>query len=105
MINLFTPSNPREYIVYTGQQGYDTFSLAMCGMYMPSGVPYTYVNFKRRGNLFYLSVGKKHGNLKVLINTNTKAYRIFRGTKEIFVTYDNKVLTKQIKIEYEKQNP
>lgn len=91
-----------QYIFYTGQQGYDHFSLAMCGMYMPNGVPYSYVNFKRRGDLFYLSVGKKHGNLKVLINTTNKSYRIFNGTKEIFVTYDNEVLTKQIKIEYEK---
>jgi len=96
--------NDYQYVIYTGQVGYDNFSLAMCGMYMPNGVSYSYVNFKRRGNLFYLSVGKKHGNLKVLINTTNKSYRIFNGTKEIFVTYDNEVLTKQIKIEYEKSS-
>jgi len=95
-------SNPYQWVMITGSHGYTNFSLAMINMYMPSSVPYTYVNFKRLPHIYYLSVGKKHGNLKVVLNTKYKSYRIYEGTKCIFITYDDKVLTKEIKDVYEK---
>lgn len=66
------------------------------------GVSYTYAIFKRSGYLFYLSVGKKHGNLKAIINPVYKSYKICIGTKQIFMSYDVRAFKKQIKIEYDK---
>jgi len=97
-------SNSHHWVMVTGQQGYTHFSLAIINMYMPSSVPYTYVNFKKLPHIYYLSIGKKHGNLKVVLNTKYKSYRIYEGTTCVFTTYDDKVLTKQIKEVYEKQN-
>lgn len=67
--------------------------------------PYEMYLPEKLHRIIYLSIGKKHGNLKLLINCWEKSYRIFVGTRQIAYSYDLSATLKQLAkqlIQYDK---
>jgi 23S rRNA A1618 N6-methylase RlmF len=91
----------RTYVMYTGMQGFTMFDLAMQNMYMPTNVPYTYVNYKKLPHIYYLSIGKKDSRLKVVLNTRDKSYKIYWFTRLLFSSTNHVSLTHHIKELYQ----
>lgn len=78
--------NTRERVIYVGarQHIYLTFAFGYYPFRWHAYLPAHY----KASDLVYISIGEKHGNLKLIINSRTQSFKVMNGIDQIWFSYD-----------------
>jgi hypothetical protein len=79
------PSN--EYVMITGQQGYENFNFGMMGIDVHISVNNKRYQFGRVRHLWVFNLYEKHGPYKITLNCKTKKFKAYYGTTLLGETY------------------